>query len=375
MPVTGRELRSTLDADGTLELALEGVVLEDPGTDEVIVRVEAAPINPSDLLLMAGPADRQTARKGGSPDRPTLSLDVPKEAMAGLRGRLGQSLPTGNEGAGLVIAAGANAKALEGKRVAIFGGGMFADYRQATARDVVPLPEGASSAEGAAIFVNPLTALGIVETARKQGHQAMVHTAAASNVGRMVQKICNEDGFPVVNIVRSQEQVDILRSLGAGHVLNSKDADFRAQLLEAISETGATVAFDPIGGGTLGSVIVEAMEQAAVRRMTEFSRYGSRAYKQLYLYGGLDPSPTVLNRMAFGTGWSVSSWFLTDFLASAGPDGVAPLIGRVLAKLTTTFATHYSGAISLAEALDPQVFHKYARVSTSEKYLIDPTRG
>ena len=371
MAITGRELRSTANDDGTLTLTLAEVKLDDPGADEVIVRVEAAPINPSDLGLLIGPADVSTLRQEGT----ALVLDVPENRRGGLKARMGQALPVGNEGAGTVIAAGADAAHLQGKRVAMLGGAMYADYRKLRIRDVVPLPDGASAADGASMFVNPLTALGFVETAKAEGHGAIIHTAAASNLGQMLQKICAADGIPLVNIVRSQEQADILSGVGATIVLNSRDADFRARLADAVVETGATVAFDAIGGGTLGSDVVQAMEQAAARRMTEFSRYGSNTFKQLYIYGALDPSPTTLNRLAFGFQWSVSGWLLTPFLQKAGAEVAGRMRQRVLDELTTTFASHYTRTIGLAQALDPDVLRAYERKATGEKYLIDPTRG
>ena len=375
MTVKGRELRSTANEDGTLRLSLEEVVLDDPSPDEVIVRVEAAPMNPSDLGLLLGPADVATLRSEGTAEQPALAFEIPKARMGGVRARLGQSLPVGNEGAGTVIAAGEQARALEGKLVGMLGGAMYADYRKLRMRDVVPLPPGASAADGASMFVNPLTALGFVETARAEGHTAIAHTAAASNLGQMLQKICAADGVPLVNIVRSAEQAAILRGIGATHVLNSRDDDFRARLVDAIAETGATVAFDAIGGGTIGSDIVQAMEQAASRSMTEYSRYGSNSFKQLYIYGALDLAPTTLNRLAFGFQWSVSGWLLTPFLQKAGAEVAGRMRQRVLDELTTTFASHYSRTISLAEALDPEVLRAYERKATGEKFLIDPTRG
>lgn len=375
MMVTGRELRSTASDDGTLRLTLHEVTLDAPDKDEVIVRVEAAPINPSDLGLLLGPADVASLRTSGSPGRPELIFDVAPRRLAVIKARLGQSLPVGNEGAGTVIEAGDNAKGLIGKRVGMLGGAMYADYRKLNVRDTVVMPNGASAAEGASMFVNPLTALGFVETARAEGHTAIVHTAAASNLGQMLQKICLKDAIPLVNIVRSPEQADILRQIGATYVLNSRDDDFREQLVAACTETGATVAFDATGGGSLGSDIVGAMEAAAVAGMTEYSRYGSNTFKQLYLYGGLDLSPTILNRFAFGFQWSVSGWLLTPFLAKAGREIAARLRQRVFDELTTTFASHYTRTISLSEALDPDILRAYERKATGEKYLIDPMRG
>ena len=373
--VTGRELRSTVTDDGTLRLTLDEVRLEAPSADEVIVKVEAAPINPSDLGLLLGPANVSTLRASGTAERPVLAFEVPRERLAAVRARLGQSLAVGNEGAGTVIASGENAKSLQNRRVGMIGGGMYADYRKLKARDVVPLPEGASAADGASMFVNPLTALGFVETARREGHRGIVHTAAASNLGQMLQKICLKDGMPLVNIVRSVEQEEMLRVLGATHVLNSRSDGFRSQLVDALDETGATIAFDAIGGGSLGSDILQGMEQAASRRMAEYSRYGSNTFKQLYIYGALDLAPTVLNRLTFGFQWSVSGWLLFPFLQKAGDDVAARLRQRVVDELTTTFASHYTRTIGLAEALDPDVLRAYERKATGEKYLIDPTRA
>lgn len=375
MTMTGRELRSTASDDGTLTLTLEDVTHDEPAADEVVVRVEATPINPSDLGLLLGPADVASLRTGGTTERPTLTFDIPMERLGAIRTRFGQSLAVGNEGAGTVVAAGADMKALEGRRVGMLGGAMYADYRKLRARDVVALPDGVSAAEGAAMFVNPLTALGFVETAKNEGHDAIVHTAAASNLGQMLQKICLADGIALVNVVRSEEQAGILRAIGATHVVNSREDDFRARLTDMIAETGATVAFDAIGGGTIGSTIVQAMEHAAGRRLTEYSRYGSTTFKQLYIYGALDLAPTTLNRLAFGFQWSVSGWLLTPFLQRAGAETAARLRKRVLDELKTTFASRYTRTIGLAEMLDPDTLRAYERKATGEKYLIDPTQG
>lgn len=376
MKLTGREMRSKIDHDGTLTISLERVQIPDPGDDEVVVRVEATPINPSDLGLLLGPADvTSVSQVTTGVGEPALSFIVPAGRLAGVRGRLGQSLPIGNEGAGTVIAAGRNATDLEGKRVGMIGGAMYADYRRIGRADVIPLPAGASVADGASMFVNPLTALGFVETMRNEGHKAIVHTAAASNLGLMLQKICLADGIPLINIVRSREQIDILRGIGAEHVLNSKDPDFVARLTDLIESTGATIAFDAIGGGSLGSEILQAMERAAVRRMTGYSRYGSDTFKQLYIYGALDLAPTTLNRLSFGFQWSVSGWLLFPFLRKAGREATDRLRKRVVDELTSTFASRYTKIVGLAEVLQPDVLLACERKATGEKFLIDPTRG
>lgn len=371
--MTGLELRSTATAGGELRLSLESVTLDPPGPDEVIVRVEAAPINPSDLGLLLGPADVSTMVAGGTPDRPTLSFTIPPERMGMIKPRLDQSMPVGNEGAGVVVAAGDNAQALLGKTVGMLGGAMYAQYRKLAARDCVVLKDGQTAADGASMFVNPLTALAFVETMRAEGHTAIVHTAAASNLGQMLVKICLADGVPLVNIVRSDTQAAILRDIGAEHVVDSSAADFKDRLTDAIAATGATLAFDAIGGGKLGGHILTAMEVAANRSAREYSRYGSTTFKQLYIYGGLDMGPTILNR-AFGFSWAVSGWLLTPFLQKAGIETALRLRKRVADELTTTFASRYTQTIGLAEALKPDVVAAYNRKATGEKYLIDPSR-
>lgn len=374
MTFQGRELRSTIAGNGTLTLSIEEVAISDPADDEIIVRVEAAPINPSDLGLLLGPADLSTLREVEG-EGPGLLFDVPEARLKAMAARIDQSLPVGNEGAGTVVAAGKNARGLEGKLVGLLGGAMYADYRKIRAQDVTPLPAGATAADGASMFVNPLTALGFVETARREGHKAIIHSAAASNLGQMVQRICLADGVPLINIVRSPQQVAVLQEIGAQIVLNSRDDDFHQRLVAAISETGATVAFDPIGGGTLGTEILQAMEEAAARKMTEYSRYGSDTFKQLYIYGTLDFGPTVINRRPLGYEWSVSGWLLNFFLRKAGPEGEKRLRQRVVDELTTTFASNYTRVIGLAEALQPDVLRAYERKATGEKFLIDPRRG
>ncbi|MGV8955730.1 MAG: zinc-binding dehydrogenase [Cypionkella sp.] len=373
MALTGRALRSTVLEDGTLKLSLEPLVIGDLAADEIVVRVEAAPINPSDLGLLLGPADVSSMRVAGGSDRPELVFDIPEARRAGLAVRIGKSLAVGNEGAGTVEAAGSDSADWIGRRVGLIGGGMYADLRKIKCRDALALPDGVTSAQGAALTVNPMTALGFVETARAKGHSAIVHTAAASSLGQMLQRICASDGMGLVNVVRSEEQVAIMRDLGATHVLNSRDDDFRHRLVDAITETGATVAFDAIGGGSIGSDIMRAMESSAAQRMTDYSPYGSSTFKQLYIYGALDLSPTTLDRLSFGFQWSVSGWLLTPFLQKAGPETVARHRKRVFDELTTTFATHYTRTIGLAEALDPAVVKAYERKATGEKFLIDPT--
>lgn len=366
------EMRSTVTGSGRLEVALAEADLGQPGAGEVVVRMEAAPINPSDLALLWAAADMGALEAGGDSGRPTLSAPIPAAAMRGLAGRVDQAMPVGNEGAGTVVAAGPGAEHLMGRKVGLWGGGMYTRYRRLPARGCAALPDGAAAADGASMFVNPMTALGFVETMREQGHTAIVHTAAASNLGQMLNRICLADGIPLVNIVRRPEQAALLRDQGAAHVVDMSAPDFEAALTQALADTGATIAFDAIGGGKQASRILSAMEAVAVRGMTTYNRYGSDVHKQVYVYGLLDTGPTVLDRWV-GFAWSVGGWLLTPFLQRIEPAGVQRLQARVLAELTTTFASRYTRTIGLAEALDPDVARAYTRKATGEKYLIDPS--
>ena len=369
----GLELRSCVSAEGQLVLSLEEVAAPAPGPDDVVVQIRAAPINPSDLGLLFGWVDPSGLVAGVQDGRPILTARMTPEMMAGMAARVGQSLPVGNEGAGLVVQAGANAQALLGRTVGMWGGAMYATYRTISRHACMVLPDGATAADGASIFVNPLTALAMTETMRAEGHTALVHTAAASNLGQMLNRICLADGIGLVNIVRSAEQAAILHKLGAKYVLDSKDADFRAQLTDALAETGATIAFDAIGGGALANTILHAMEAAANRKATAYSRYGSNVFKQVYIYGLLDTGPTTLDRF-YGFAWAVSGFLLTPFLGKIGRDGLTRLQDRVKRELTTTFASAYTDTISLQDALRPDVAMAYARKATGQKFLIDPGR-
>jgi NADPH:quinone reductase len=376
IPHTALQLRSLVKRSGELEVSLAGVPVPAPGANEVLVRVEAAPINPSDLGLLFGPADMSTARVSGPPERPLLTARIPDAAMKGLAGRLDQPMPVGNEGAGVVAAAGSSpaAQALLGRTVAVLGGAMYSQWRCVAAEQCLALPEGATPAEGASAFVNPLTALGMVETMRREGHGALVHTAAASNLGRMLNRICLKDGIGLVNIVRKPEQVELLRAMGAAHVCNASSAGFIDELTEALVVTGATLAFDAIGGGRLAGQILGAMEAALARKATEYSRYGSTTHKQVYIYGGLDTGPTEFVRN-FGMSWGMGGWLLFPFLQRIGPAAGEKLKQRVAAELKTTFASHYARELSLAEALQPEMIAAYGRRATGEKFLLNPNKG
>jgi NADPH2:quinone reductase len=373
LPTTGLQLRSTIRRGGELEITLVDQPVVPPGDDEVLIRVEASPINPSDQGLLFGAADMSTAQQTGSAERPTIVARVPEQAMAAMAARIDQSMPVGNEGAGTVIAAGSSpaAQALLGEVVAVLGGAMYSQFRTAKAKQCLVLPPGTAAADGASCFVNPLTALGMIETMRRDGHSALVHTAAASNLGQMLNRICLKDGIGLVNIVRSAEQVALLQGQGAQHVCNASSESFREELVAALAATGATVAFDAIGGGRLATQILSAMEAAISRNAKEYSRYGSSVHKQVYLYGGLDRGPTLIDRDV-GMAWGVGGWLLTPFLQRIGPVAVQKLRERVVAELKTTFASRYTRSVNLAQALQLDAIAAYGRRSTGEKYLITP---
>jgi NADPH2:quinone reductase len=373
---TGLQLRSNVKKDGTLEISLVSVPTPEPKPEEVIVRVDASPINPSDQGLLFGGADLSTAKASGTPDRPVVTATVPPAALKAVGGRLDQSLPVGNEGAGVVVQAGSApaAQALIGKTVAILGGSMYTQYRCIKAVQCLVLPPGTTAAEGASCFVNPLTALGMVATMRTEGHQAIVHTAAASNLGQMLNRICLKDNVGLVNIVRKAEQVDVLRKAGATYVCNTSSPTFMDELTDALAATGATVAFDAIGGGTLAGQILTAMEAAANRSAKEYSRYGSTVHKQVYIYGGLDRGPTQFSR-TFGMAWGIGGWLLTPFLQKIGHEAAQKLRERVASEIKTTFASTYTKEISLADALRLDEIAVYGKLATAQKYLINPNKG
>ena len=372
----GLQLRSTVKKEGTLELSLARVPTPEPKPDEVVVRIDAAPINPSDLGLMLAGADISAANISGSSEDPLVRAPIPAAALRGLAGRIDQSLPVGNEAAGAVVGAGSSdeARALLGKTVAILGGAMYAQFRTIKASQCLVLPPGTAAAEGASCFVNPLTALGMVETMRAEGHAGLVHTAAASNLGQMLVKLCVKDGIPLVNVVRRQEHVDLLKGLGAKHVLTSGTPTFMDELIEALAATGATLAFDAIGGGKLASQVLSCMEAAANRTAGGYSRYGSTKHKQVYIYGGLDRGPTELARN-FGMAWGIGGWLLTTFLQKIGPAAAQKLRERVAAEIKTTFASRYDKEVSLAEALRLEEIAVYGKQATGQKYLINPNKG
>ena len=373
---SGLQLRSLIKPEGVLELSLATVPTPKPAADEVVVRVEAAPINPSDLGLLFGGADMTAATASGNPEGPVVTAPIPPAAMAMMAPRVGDSLPVGNEGAGVVVEAGesAAAQALLGKTVAILGGAMYSQYRTLKVAQCLLLPEGTTPAEGASCFVNPLTALGMVETMRLEGHKALVHTAAASNLGQMLVKLCAKDGVPLVNIVRKPEQVATLKAIGAKYVCDTSSPKFMEELTDALVETGATIAFDAIGGGRQGGQILSAMEVAANRNAKEYSRYGSTVHKQLYIYGGLDRGPTEFNR-AFGMAWGIGGWLLTPFLQKIGAEAAQKLRERVAKEIKTTFASKYTKEVSLREVLQLDSIAVYGKQATGEKYLVRPQAG
>ena len=370
-----KEIRSTVTSEGNIELSITKAERPIPSADEVLIKVEAAPINPSDLgLLLSFAADLSSISTSGSEDETVTSMKIHPALMGSMKSRLNQSMQAGNEGAGIIIDAGENAKELIGKTVGLAGGAMYSQYRCVPAASCLVMDEGTSSAEAASSFVNPLTALSFVETMKMENHTALVHTAAASNLGQMLVKICKDDGIPLVNIVRKSEQVDLLKNLGAEYICNTSDESFMDDLVNALVITGATLGFDATGGGNNGELpgqILSAMEIAANKTAKEYSRYGSDTYKQVYIYGGLDQSPTVLKR-AYGMSWGLGGWLLTPMIGRIGMEKFGQMRMRVAKEIKTTFASSYAEEISFEEMLQPETIKSYAKQATGKKYLVNP---
>jgi NADPH:quinone reductase len=373
IPTSSLQLRTHVKNNGELELSLQSVPTPALADDEVLIRVEGSPINPSDIGLLFGAADMSNAKQTGTAQLPIITAPIAAAAMKSMAGRMDESMPAGNEGAGTVVAAGksASAQALLGHVVAAFGGAMYTQLRAMKVNQCLLLPKGTSAAQGASCFINPLTSLGMVETMRRENHSALIHTAAASNLGQMLNKICMKDGVGLVNIVRGETQAQVLRDLGAKYICNSSAETFIDDLTNAIAQTGATLAFDAIGGGKLPGQILGCMEAAINRKAKTYSRYGSDVHKQVYLYGGLDTSPTLVTRN-FGMTWGLGGWLLWPFLNKVGPAVAQTLRERVVAELHTTFASHYTREISLAQALDLSVIEAYGKRATGEKFLVNP---
>ena len=374
---SSKEIRSMVTSDGNIEISITKVEMPIPGDDEVLIEVHAAPINPSDLgLLLSFAADLSTINVSGSGDEIVTSMKIHPALMGAMKPRIDESMPVGNEGSGIVIDAGANAKELIGKTVGLAGGSMYSQYRCVPAANCLVMEEGTSPAEAASSFVNPLTALAFIETMKMENHTAIVHTAAASNLGQMLVKICKNDDIPLVNIVRKQEQVDILKDIGAEHVCNTSDSNFMESLVSALVTTGATLGFDATGGGNGGELpgqILAAMEVAANKTAKEYSRYGSDTYKQVYIYGGLDQSPTILKR-SYGMSWGLGGWLLTPMIGRIGMEKFQAMRARVAKEIKTTFASSYANEISFEEMLQPEIIKSYAKQATGQKYLVNPQK-
>ena len=374
---TSKEIRSKVTSEGNIEISIATVAKPIPSDDEVLIRVEAAPINPSDLgLLLSFGADLTSINVTGSGDETVTSMKIHPGLMGAMKPRLDESMQVGNEGSGVIVDAGVNAKDLIGKTVGLAGGSMYSQYRCVPAASCLVMDDGTSSSEAASSFVNPLTALAFIETMKMENHTAIVHTAAASNLGQMLVKICKADSVPLVNIVRKQEQVDILKNIGAEHICNTSDPDFMETLVTALIATGATLGFDATGGGNSGELpgqILAAMEIAANKTAKEYSRYGSDTYKQVYIYGGLDQSPTILKR-AFGMSWGLGGWLLTPMIGKIGMERFGQMRQRVAKEITTTFASTYVQEVSFEEMLQPEIIKSYAKQATGKKYLVTPQK-
>jgi len=372
-----KEIRSTVTSDGNVEISIAKVDIPTPADDEVLIEIYAAPINPSDLaLLTTFGGDVSNIKISGSGDNTVASMSVHPAVMRSMKSRVGQSMPVGNEGAGVVVDAGINAKSLIGKTVGLAGGAMYSQYKCAPAVNCLVMDDGIAPSEAASSFVNPMTALSFVETMKMENHSAIVHTAAASNLGQMLVKVCKSENIPLVNIVRKEEQVDILKNIGAKYICNTNESDFMESLVGALTETGATLGFDATGGGNNGELagqILAAMEVAANNASGEYSRYGSETYKQVYIYGGLDPSPTILKR-SYGMSWGLGGWLLTPMLGKIGMEKFQEMRARISKEIKTTFASEYSQEISFEEMLQPEIINSYVKQKTGSKFLVNPQK-
>ena len=370
-----KEIRSKVTNEGNIEISIAKVEKPIPSADEVLIKIEAAPINPSDLgLLLSFAADLSSINKSGSGNETVTTMKIHPALMGAMKPRLNESMQVGNEGAGVVIDAGENVKDMIGRTVGLAGGAMYSQYRCVPAANCLVMNEGTTSSEAASSFVNPLTALSFIETMKLENHTAIVHTAAASNLGQMLVKICKDDGVPLVNIVRKAEHVELLKSLGAEHVCNTSDENFMDNLVFALVKTGATLGFDATGGGNNGELpgqILSAMEIAANKTAKEYSRYGSDTYKQVYIYGGLDQSPTILKR-SYGMSWGLGGWLLTPMIGRIGMVKFQQMRERVAKEIKTTFASSYAQEISFEEMLEPDIIKSYAKQATGKKYLVNP---
>ena len=370
-----KEIRSEITSEGKLNLSIVTSDVPTPGDDDVLIKVEASPINPSDLgLLISFAADLNSISSQGSGEDTVTTMGIHPGLMQSMKPRIDKSMKVGNEGGGVIVDAGKNVKNLIGKTVGVAGGAMYSQYRCLPAMSCLVMNEGTTSVEAASSFVNPLTALGFTETMKLENHTALVHTAAASNLGQMLVKICLADDIPLVNIVRKEEHVELLKKLGAKYICNTSDENFMKNLIDCLVETGATLGFDATGGGNEGKLagqILSAMEVAANKNATEYSRYGSDTYKQVYIYGGLDPTPTVLNR-SFGLSWGLGGWLLTPFIGRVGTEKFQEMRERVAKEITTTFASSYTKEVSLEEMLEPDAIKTYAKQATGTKYLVTP---
>ena len=370
-----KEIRSNVTSEGNIEISIASVEKPIPAENEVLIKVEASPINPSDLgLLISFAADLDSLNVSGSGDETVAKMKVHPGLMKAMTPRLDQSMKVGNEGGGVIEDAGTGAEDLIGKTVGVAGGAMYSQYRCVPASSCLVMDDSTTSAEAASSFVNPLTVLGFIETMKMENHTAILHTAAASNLGQMLVKVCKDDSVPLVNIVRKSEQVDLLKNLGAEHVCNTSEPDFMESLVNALVATGATLGFDATGGGNEGKLagqILSAMEIAANKTAKEYSRYGSDTFKQVYIYGGLDQSPTILNR-SFGMQWALGGWLLTPMIGKIGMERFQQMRERVAKEIKTTFASHYTQEVSFEEMLQPETIKAYAKQATGEKYLVTP---
>ena len=366
-------LRSEVRADGTVEISLKGIPLPEPGPDEITVELAAAPLHPADISQLLGPADLSSGKRTGAGPDANVVFRIPNDRLRSVDRRIGKSLPVGNEGAGVVVAAGSNQRRLLGKTVAIMGGAMLSRHRVVNVSDALLLPDGTVPTRGAAALINPLTLLAMLQTMREEGHGALVHTAAASSLGQMLNRVCLQDGVPLVNIVRRPEQASLLTSQGAANVCDTSSARFIQDLDDAAAATGATLAFDALGGGRVANQVLAAMERACSAGAARYERYGSTVRKQVYVYGGLDGRPTELDR-SYGMAWSIGGWLVFHRLGRMAPGTLAAMKDRIVSGLETTFATKFAAEISLTDVMRADYLEAIAMRGTGEKFVVNPRR-
>ena len=367
-----RQLITTLSLTGTLSLSLQNTELPPLGAEDILLQVQAAPLNPSDMSFMFTQADLSTLTFDYDASTPCVSMQLPDIIDKRHQHRVEQTLPCGYEGAGVIIEVGSSlSRELIGRTVSCAIGGMYADYKVSPLNAVIVMPEGVTPMQAAAAFVNPMTVLAMLETRRLHQHKALVHTASASNLGKILIRCCKQQSIPLVNLVRNSNQIPALMSLGADIVLDTSDEDFAVQLYDAISQYEPTACFDPIAGGDLLSHVMSTMERVFIDKQQQFSHYGSGVFKQGFVYGHLDNAPLRFTHQ-IGFSWSLRGWLLGDVLPTLSAECITNMKKSIQSEITTTFASEFNTTITLADILNPVQIATYTAARSNEKFLVVP---